>query len=224
MIERIVPAGVVVEAVYGDEVWAPETALFPEEAEAVAEATPGRQREFATTRLCARRGMARLGHEPAPLTRSRRGAPGWPPGLVGSLTHCAGYRAAAVARTQDVGALGIDAEPNVPLPEGLLASIATPAERLWVRSLTAQRPEVCWDRLLFSIKESTFKTWYPLTGRELEFREAEVALDLTAGTCQARPLVPAPVIGNLPTDCFRGRWMVRYGLITTAMHVPRTAW
>ncbi|MGH3628882.1 MAG: hypothetical protein ACRDRL_15780, partial [Sciscionella sp.] len=25
----------------------------------------------------------------------KRGAPAWPPGVVGSITHCAGYRAAA---------------------------------------------------------------------------------------------------------------------------------
>ncbi|MFD3676463.1 hypothetical protein [Streptomyces sp. NPDC058613] len=38
--------------------------------------------------------------------------PVWPSGIVGSMTHCTGYRAAAVARTGHLVALGVDAEPN----------------------------------------------------------------------------------------------------------------
>jgi 4'-phosphopantetheinyl transferase EntD len=32
----------------------------------------------------------------APITPGERGAPRWPDGVVGCLTHCDGYRAAAV--------------------------------------------------------------------------------------------------------------------------------
>ncbi len=38
--------------------------------------------------------------------------------MVGSLTHCDGYRA-AVARVGEMVSLGIDAEIHEPLPEGV---------------------------------------------------------------------------------------------------------
>jgi 4'-phosphopantetheinyl transferase EntD len=38
----------------------------------------------------------------------------------------------------------------------------------------AERPEVYWDRVLFCIKESTYKAWFPLTHRWLGFEDASV--------------------------------------------------
>ncbi|MFJ3925021.1 4'-phosphopantetheinyl transferase [Streptomyces sp. NPDC090022] len=224
MIERIVPVTVVTDAVYGDQVWDAEAALFPAEAQGVATATEARRREFATVRMCARRALGGLGLPPVPLVRGRRGAPEWPSGVVGSLTHCPGYRAAAVATARDVASLGIDAEPNVPLPAGVLAAIATAAELREILDFGTRSPEVCWDRLLFSIKESVFKTWYPLTGRELEFQQADITLDPAGGTFRARLLVPAPELEalacGLHDGAFPGRWLVRYGLILTSVVLP----
>ncbi|WP_442812969.1 hypothetical protein OG930_28490 [Streptomyces sp. NBC_01799] len=47
----------------------------------------------------------------APIPPSPFGAPVRPPGVVGSITHCTGYRAAAVALRARVLSVGIDAEP-----------------------------------------------------------------------------------------------------------------
>jgi len=100
--------------VFGDPPAAP---LFPEDERAVARAVGKRRREFATARFYARTALARLGLDPAPIVPGPRGEPGWPAGVVGSMTHCAGYRAAAVARAEDVLTIGVDAEPDEPLPE-----------------------------------------------------------------------------------------------------------
>ncbi|MFJ6574910.1 4'-phosphopantetheinyl transferase [Streptomyces sp. NPDC091368] len=201
--------------------------LFPEEAAAVARAVPARQREFATVRLCARLALRRLGLPEGPLAPGARGEPRWPHGVAGSMTHCAGYRAAALARTTDVHALGIDAEPAAPLPEGVLDGVSLPAERAHLDALAARTPGVPWDRLLFSAKESVFKTWYPLTRTELGFDEATVAFDPApdapsrTGTFTARLLVPGPVVGGVRRDRFTGRWLVREGLVLTAVVLPR---
>lgn len=48
--------------------------------------------------------------------------------MVGSLTHTAGFRGAAVARSAVLVSLGIDAEPHAALPDGVLAQVALPAE------------------------------------------------------------------------------------------------
>jgi 4'-phosphopantetheinyl transferase EntD len=77
----------------------PEAVLFPEEEAVIARAVPKRRQEFTTARHCARTALATLGAPPAPILPGEMGAPTWPPGYVGTMTHCAGYRAAAIART-----------------------------------------------------------------------------------------------------------------------------
>ncbi|MEU3480020.1 4'-phosphopantetheinyl transferase superfamily protein [Streptomyces sp. NPDC033753] len=200
--------------------------LFPEETALVVNSVERRQQEFATVRLCARLALGRFGVPEAPLTPGPRGEPRWPTGIAGSMTHCEGYRAAAVARTTDVVSLGIDAEPAGPLPDGVLAVVSLPEERRHLAALEARSPGVSWEKLLFSAKESVFKTWYPLTGRELDFDEA--VLEFTpddgegrAGTFDARLLVPGPTVGGVPREHFTGRWLARGGLVITAIVLTR---
>ena len=137
------------------------------------------------------------------------------------MTHCDGYRAAAVAGADDTVGLGIDAEPNAPLPDGVLAAIARPRELDHLASLTDRRLGVNWDRLLFSAKESVFKVWYPLTGRELDFSEAEIDFAPAGRTFRARLLVPGPVVQGRRLTGFEGRWAVEHGLVATVIHLPR---
>ncbi|MEU6439223.1 4'-phosphopantetheinyl transferase superfamily protein [Streptomyces sp. NPDC047046] len=187
---------------------APDDTLHPLERAALPTgASEGRRREFTTVRACAREALAALGQPPAPLLPDARGVPHWPRGIVGSMTHCRGYRAAVVAREGDVPALGVDAEPCEPLREGVLRTISRPGERERLRLLGAlrHRPE-CWDRLLFCAKEAVFKAWFPLTRTELAFQDVSVVLDAAGQSFRARVLVPG---GREYT----GRWLAREGLL-----------
>lgn len=78
------------------------------------------------------------------------------------MTHCRGYRAAAVAHAAGVLSLGVDAEPHERLPEGVLDLVSIPVERQEIAALPG-RGDLHWDRILFSAKETTYKTWFPLT-------------------------------------------------------------
>jgi 4'-phosphopantetheinyl transferase EntD len=216
VLSEMLPPAVVAVETYTD---SPDTVLFPAEEAAVARAVDKRRREFATVRACARDALGRLGVPAAPILPGLRGAPQWPAGIVGSMTHCAGYRAAAVARATDLVTLGLDAEPHDVLPEGVLAHVSLPAERERLARLAAQRPEVCWDRLLFSAKESVYKAWFPLTQRWLDFEAADLTIDPVAGTFDARLLVPGPVVAGRPLPGFSGRWLVGHGLVVTAIAV-----
>lgn len=222
MIEELLPASTAVAEAFHDPVDPPP--LFPEEERLVANSVDRRRREFGTVRACARSALARLGVPPAPILPGTRGAPRWPTSIVGSMTHCTGYRAAAVARSGDVVTIGLDAEPNEPLQsEGVLDLVTVAEERAWLREVGAGRPDVSWDRLVFSAKESVYKAWYPLTGRWLDFEEAVITVDPTAGTFTARLLVPGPVVNGGRLPGFSGRWLVRDGLILTAIAVTRVA-
>lgn len=209
---------VTVAETFGDD---PAAILFPEENAAVARAVEGRRREFATGRACARTALARLGQPPAPIVSGLRGAPQWPQGVTGSITHCPGYRAAAVALTRDIVSLGLDAEPNKPLPNhGMLDLIATEPERARLAVLSEEIPGVYWERLLFSAKESVYKTWFPLTRRWLDFESADIVIDPWAGAFTACLLVDGPVVNGSPITVLHGRWLVDQGLLATAIVVP----
>ncbi|MEU0673747.1 4'-phosphopantetheinyl transferase superfamily protein [Streptomyces sp. NPDC006172] len=232
MIDKLLPEAVVVEA-YGEEGVREfgDAPLHPEEEVFVARAVLKRRREFALVRSCARHAMDKLGVPPQPVLPGERGAPRWPEGLTGSMTHCEGYGAAALARTAELASLGIDAEPHEPLPEGVLPVVALPAETERLRRLDGERPGICWDRLLFSAKESVYKAWFPLTRKWLDFSEADIdlhpgpatdAATVTAaqGTFRARLLVPGPLVGGRRLTHFDGRWTVEHGLAATVIAVP----
>lgn len=188
-------------------------ALFPAEEAVIGKAVPKRRNEFATARRCAREALAELGFPPAPILPGERGAPGWPDGVVGSMTHCEGYRAAVVAHDRDLDSLGIDAEPDEPLPEGVLDAIARPEEHDHLRRLDANGAH--WDRLLFCAKESVYKTWFPLTRKWLDFEEASIEFHPGTATFRARIL---PATG--PEE-FTGRWISGNGLIITVITYTR---
>ncbi|QNP65878.1 4'-phosphopantetheinyl transferase family protein [Streptomyces genisteinicus] len=220
MIEDILPPGIRFAEAF-DDAGAPD--WFPEEEAAVARAVAKRRGEFATVRRLARTALGELGVPRMPLLPGRRGAPQWPAGIVGSMTHCAGYRGAVATRGTEFVSVGIDAEPHEALPEGVLDVVARPEELEHLAAWPARGAGVSADRLLFSAKESVFKTWYPLTGRELGTEEASITFTCetaVSGSFTARLLVPGPVVGGRRADLFTGRWTARRGLLLTAVALP----
>ncbi|MFJ7266979.1 4'-phosphopantetheinyl transferase [Streptomyces sp. NPDC099050] len=236
MIEELLAPVVAAVSTRGD---VPGAGLYPEEEALVGRAVPERRREFATGRHCARRALGRFGIPAGPILKTEHGAPCWPEGIVGSMTHCPGYRATAVAWRRDVLALGIDAEPDRPLPDGVLEAVTVAGERAALVGHAEARAraranahvpahgqgrvsaQVHWDRLLFSAKESVYKAWHPLTGRRLDFTDTALDFDPARGTFTARLLVPPPVLaGHGPLTEFRGRWAARDGIVVTAVVVP----
>lgn len=216
MLERILPAEARVAATRGDL----QVELFAEEQAAIERAVEKRRREFVTARACAREALAQVGRPATPILPGPRGEPLWPAGIVGSITHCKGYRACAVAPASELRALGVDAEPDAPLPDGLLGDIALPEERELLRDLGRRAPGVHWDRLLFSIKESVYKAWYPLAERWLGFEDAVVSIDARRESFSAHLLVPGPRLEGRELRGFAGRWLAADGLVMAAIALP----
>lgn len=221
MIEEILPSAVVATE---RRQFRSERLRFAAERASVREAVTKRRREFAAGRDCAHEALRQLGCPLTPLISSARGEPQWPPGVVGSITHTEGYCACAVARKGDIVALGIDAEPHVPLPQGVpIASIACANELPGLQRMHRESPEVHVDRLLFSAKESVFKAWYPLTKRELDFAKARVTFR-AGGKFEASLLVAVPAIAGRSLNVWSGRWLVRDGLVLTVALMPAVAY
>lgn len=214
MLDELLPPSAQAVEVSGDP---PGLTLYPAEEACIARAVEARRREFTTGRYCARAALRRFGVTPAAITKGASGAPAWPDGVVGSITHCAGYRAAAVALTTDLVTIGIDAEPAEPLPDRVLDMISSPRERAELAMLADAWPGIPWDRLLFSAKESVYKAWTPLTGTFLDFDGADVRIDPKAGGFAARLLAPGADVVAGPAGELRGRFAVRDGLLVTAV-------
>jgi 4'-phosphopantetheinyl transferase EntD len=217
MLGALLPPAASTAEAFDDEV---PSALYPAEEELVGRAVAKRRREFATARRCAREALAELGVPATAVLTGKNREPLWPAGVVGSITHCEGYRGAVVAREQDLASVGIDAEPHAPLPSGVLRVVALPQEVTRLAELTAADPQHCWDRLLFCAKESVYKAWFPLAGRWLGFHDADIVIDRAAATFQATLLVEGPPYGGTPLTGFTGRYAVSNGLILTAVALP----
>ena len=161
----------------------PGLAPLPEEEPLIAKSVAKRRNEFITVRHCARIALGELGVPPVPILKGDKGEPCWPDGVVGSLTHCTGYRGAVVGRSAAVRSVGIDAEPHDVLPHGVLDAITLDEERHEIAAL----PEgLHWDRILFCAKEATYKAWFPLTKRWLGFEDAHIVFDVDPGTASDR--------------------------------------
>jgi 4'-phosphopantetheinyl transferase EntD len=211
LIAQLLPAGVVSAELQGEDA---HGYLLAQEAAQIRGAVPSRLREFTAARSCARQALRELGLPETAILRGRHREPLWPPGVVGSITHCPGYRAAAAAKIADALAIGIDAEVHEELPANVLERVSIPEERAW---LSGAPEGVHWDRVLFSAKESLYKAWFPLTRRRLSFDQAVLNFEPDTGAFEARLRI-APVSGLQLSSCtFAGRFLVRDGLVLTAI-------
>lgn len=139
------------------------------------QAVSKRQTEFLAGRLCAHEALRRAtGVASIPAVGEDR-APCWPAGVVGSITHGAGWAAAVAARAEQWRGLGLDVERILASTRAdrLAGEILTPRELESYGNLDdSQRATLV--TLTFSIKESLFKALYPLVNKRFYFQEAEV--------------------------------------------------
>ena len=196
----------------------PGLSPMAEEEPLIERSVAKRRNEFITVRYCARIALGELGFPPVPILKGEKGEPCWPDGVVGSLTHCAGYRGAVVGRNGAVRSVGVDAEPHDVLPDGVLDAISLPAERA---ELAALPSGVHWDRILFCAKEATYKVWFPLTKRWLGFEDAHITFEIdssgSAGSFQSTILIDGDTLSGPPLSSLAGRWSVDQDLVLTAI-------
>lgn len=213
MIELLLPAGIASANTRADEGW---DALLPDERRYIDRAVAKRKVEFAAVRVCARQALAALGVAQCSLVPGRRGAVPWPAEVVGSMTHCDGYRAAAVGLRKSYAAIGIDAEPASKLPQDVLEAIALREELSELKRLDASNPHLPWCKLLFSAKESIYKAWYPYSGDSLGFEDVHVFLDETTHCFNANLVDPSRVLSDRFAQ-LHGSWQCVDGYVATAV-------
>jgi 4'-phosphopantetheinyl transferase EntD len=146
--------------------------LDPQEEALVAGSADKRRRDFALGRACAHQALAALGYGKAVVGMGEDGAPLWPAGVVGSITHTTGYAAALVAEARHFSGVGLDAERVGGVTENLWPRLFDAAERDHLLALDPASRHVP-ATLFFSAKEACYKA-RAMKGTLL-FREIHVA-------------------------------------------------
>lgn len=167
--------------------------LEPAEAGAIVRAVPKRAQEFAAGRLCARRVLAEFGIVDFAVLMAADRRPLWPEPLIGSITHTAGFCAAAAAQRSSFESIGIDTEASGAVKPELWARVCVDSELAWVGSLPAARRAQAVT-LIFSAKEAFYKCQYPVTGERLSFTDVEVAAFDWGGSRGSLSLSPTRTI------------------------------
>lgn len=144
--------------------------LLPGERKAISTACSSRQREFATGRWCARRLLSDMGAKSGEIKRGKKGEPMWPKGICGSITHTKGACCAIACFKGRYQSVGIDIE-------SASRRISGPARELFLNKdelgwISRRRPDVCLA--VFSIKESVYKTLFPLVKKPIPFSALSV--------------------------------------------------
>jgi 4'-phosphopantetheinyl transferase EntD len=168
------------------------------------EAIPGidkRQREFAAGRRAARQAMAQVGLPPAAVPMGADRAPIWPAGLAGSITHSATACLAVVTARHLL--IGLDMEPDSPLPPEMWDTILRPSEAAQLAGDGHQAMAI------FCAKEAAYKAQFPRSRTLFDFQALEIALSgdrFTATFCTAVP-------GFTPGTVLEGRTLHAAGHI-----------
>lgn len=126
-----------------------------------------RRREFVAGRRLSAAALASLGAPSIDVGRGHRGAPIWPCGYTGSISHSDGLCVAVATRIGAIPGIGVDFERSEAVSADLDRTVRRSDEPLSTRGTPLAA--------LFSVKEAIFKCQFPLTGAEVEFTEAKVA-------------------------------------------------
>jgi len=179
-----------------------------------------RRAEFFTGRSCAHEAMREAGYPNLPIFRDPDRAPIWPLTITGSITHGAGLAAAVVSKHRsNVLGLGIDIED---LSREIRTNIARHTMTDWeIEKWTNSSAEMTREaRIIFSIKESIYKCFFPIERIYLGFHDAEIT-ELGKTRCRIRMLKsPFPDLVSEPFE-IQGALSVIDDTVLTALQVTR---
>jgi 4'-phosphopantetheinyl transferase EntD len=183
--------------------------LFPIESAAITGARPLRQATFRAGRACARAALIELGFPPVAIPQDNSGAPVWPKGIVGSISHTNELAVAIVALAPPALGIGLDIEHDGALDE----ATCRPEEQLPGAKPT-YLPNLWRGKIIFVIKEAVYKCYWPMTRTFLDFQDVRVSLDEPSSAFRAELRETAG------PGVFEGKYLQVEGFVI-AIAIPR---
>ncbi len=153
--------------------------------------------QSAAVRACAAALLGAHGVVPVSIGRLPSGAPHWPDGWVGSLSHAPDGGAVAVARSASLQTVGIDFEDPTRMHRALWSHMLSAGE---LKELTGVPEAAANQRAaeVFSAKEAIYKALAPLGGPVPGFHEVEIRWSAD-GAFRAQRVAPPARAGG-PAD------------------------
>jgi len=148
------------------------------------EEVPKKKAHFLGGRYCAHKALSMMKGDdqpPSPLAKDQEGAPLWPPGVVGSITHTENFMGAVVADQNTLKGIGIDTEKILgPQSLNMVESlVATDKEK----RMSFSHDPFEYFTLIYSAKESIFKCLHPIIKVHFEFYDVNIDhVDFEKGT------------------------------------------
>jgi 4'-phosphopantetheinyl transferase EntD len=164
---------------------------------------------------------ARAQHAAGEVTGARGSRPCWPPGVVGSISHCAGWAAAVVAASARYGAIGLDLEISGSLPAEDAAIVCSAVEQSVLAGLASGPRRDASATLHWVGKEAAFKAWDSwCDGALWGVDPASLVVDAAAsGDVHVHPAPElAERLPGLPP--LSGRWADATGLVVVVLTAP----
>jgi 4'-phosphopantetheinyl transferase EntD len=155
--------------------------LHPDEHRLLNGASAKRIGEFCAGRYCAHQVLEQLGYKDVSVLKNLHGAPLWPAGIVGSISHSREMSIAVAARSVNVQAIGVDiqyCEP--PFPRQSFTTLLRPQEIRTILDAPAELADQ-YAYSIFAAKESALKCVYGASGHWLEFTDILIDLNLADG-------------------------------------------
>ncbi|WP_240700321.1 4'-phosphopantetheinyl transferase family protein [Sphingomonas gei] len=140
----------------------------------VRNASQKRRDEFAAGRSCAAAALKSLGASSLEVGREPGGAPIWPYGATGSISHTDQIAAALVASAKEVRTIGLDVEQIGAVKSDLWPSLFSGAERTKLAQTSDLFAQSVLATMLFAAKEAFYKAQWPITRQWIDFLEVEV--------------------------------------------------
>lgn len=127
-----------------------------------------RTHAFKCGRKMAVQALRTLGCEVTDIPKSESGAPVWPKGFTGSITHSQSMCGVVAAHTNPIVSLGMDIEDIPRMTLAVAERICTPDEWAAVQRMEEPTQEAA---ILFSAKEAVYKCLHPLLNCPIGFQD-----------------------------------------------------
>lgn len=180
----------------------------------IEQAVEKRRREYRTGRHLARQALADIGIQPCAIPSGPKGNPRWPPGIVGSISHCKGMCIAALASEPEFYSIGVDVELNKPLPPDIPEMIFATDEPVGPPHPSLSQ---CLDALTFSAKESIFKCLFPVVNFYFDFKEVSLTFHAEDGRFKAQ--LPGRIAAILGASSLDGKYALNDKYILTLAYL-----
>ncbi len=171
--QRLLPDSV---ELVGGKVGEQPPVIDKQEWQLVDHASKKRQREFACGRHYAHQALENLGAGQQTIGRDERGAPLWPKGIAGSISHTNEYCAVLLSSQSEFQSVGIDLEESGRMKPNLWSRLLTGNEITYLKSIADIAEQTRHAATMFSAKEAFYKCDYPLHRQQIDFTQVELQI------------------------------------------------